>query len=84
MDFEKTTEREEQVAARIVDAAYKVHKALGPGLLERVYEACFCHELAKAGLAFQRQVDVPVNYDGVTLDEGLGWTFWWKTSLYAS
>jgi len=39
--FEKTTEREEMVATNIVDAAYSVHKALGPGLLEKIYEACF-------------------------------------------
>lgn len=71
MNFKKTTEKEEQVAERIVDAAYKVHKALGPGLLEKVYEVCFCHELTKAGLAFQKQVNVPINYDGIKLDEGL-------------
>ncbi len=71
MNFKKTTEKEEQVAERIVDAAYKVHKALGPGLLEKAYEACFCHELTKAGLTFQKQVAVPINYDGVKLDEGL-------------
>ena len=45
MEFEKTSEREEMVAAKIVDAAYTVHKALGPGLLEKIYEVCFCHEL---------------------------------------
>ena len=71
MNFEKITEKEEHVAERIVDAAYKVHKALGPGLLEKVYEACFCHELTKAGLSYQKQVNVPINYDGVKLDEGL-------------
>ena len=71
MNFEKTTEKEEQVAERIVNAAYEVHKALGPGLLEKVYEVCFCHELTKAGLSYQKQVSVPINYDGVKLDEGL-------------
>ena len=71
MNFKKTTEKEEEVAERIVDAAYKVHKALGPGLLEKVYEVCFCHELTKAGLSYQKQVSVPINYDGVKLDEGL-------------
>jgi GxxExxY protein len=71
VNFEKITEKEEHVAERIVDAAYKVHKALGPGLLEKVYEACFCHELTKAGLSYQKQVNVPINYDGVKLDEGL-------------
>ena len=47
MNFEKITEREELIAEKIVEAAYKVHKALGPGLLERVYEVCFCHELKR-------------------------------------
>ena len=47
MEFEKTSEKEEEVAAKIVDAAYTVHKVLGPGLLEKIYETCFCHELKK-------------------------------------
>ena len=71
MEFEKTSEREETIAAKIVDAAYFVHKALGPGLLEKVYEVCFCHELTKRGLSYQRQVDIPIEYDGLTFDEGL-------------
>jgi len=71
VNFEKTTEKEEQVAERTVNAAYEVRKALGPGLLEKVYEVCFCHELTKAGLSCQKQVSVPINYDGVKLDEGL-------------
>jgi GxxExxY protein len=71
MEFEKTSEREEVVATEIVDAAYTVHKALGPGLLEKIYEACFCHELTKRDLSHQRQVDIPVEYDGITFDEGL-------------
>ena len=71
MEFEKTSEKEEVVAAKIVDAAYTVHKALGPGLLEKIYEVCFCHELTKRNLSYQRQVDIPVEYDGITFDEGL-------------
>lgn len=55
----------------IVDSAYTVHRNLGPGLLEKVYEICFCHELAKRGLAFKRQVDIPVVYDNLIFDEGL-------------
>jgi GxxExxY protein len=55
----------------IVDAAYTVHKNLGPGLLEKVYEICFCHELAKRNLAYQRQVDIPVVYDNLVFEEGL-------------
>ncbi len=61
----------EEIARKIVDAAYTVHKALGPGLLERVYEVCFCHELAKRGLPYLRQVDIPIVYDGILFNEGL-------------
>ena len=71
MEFEKTSEREEMVAAKIVDAAYSVHKALGPGLLEKVYEVCFCHELTKRGGSYHWQVGLPIVYDGITFDEGL-------------
>jgi len=55
----------------IVDSAYTVHKNLGPGLLEKVYEICFCHELAKRGLSYRRQIDVPVIYDNLVFEEGL-------------
>ncbi len=49
MKYEPLSDREEDIARKIVDAAYTVHKALGPGLLEKVYEVCFCHELYKRG-----------------------------------
>ncbi|MBU0511093.1 MAG: GxxExxY protein [Chloroflexi bacterium] len=65
------SEKEEKIATAIVDAAYKVHRELGPGLLESVYEPCFCHELGKSGWQYQRQVVVPILYDGITFDEGL-------------
>ena len=71
MPFKKTFQKEEDVAREIVDSAYSVHKALGPGLLERVYEVCFCHELTKRGLSYQRQVAIPIEYDGITFEEGL-------------
>jgi GxxExxY protein len=61
----------DNIAKKIVDSAYTVHKNLGPGLLEKVYEICFCHELTKRGLHFQRQVDIPVVYDGLIFNEGL-------------
>jgi GxxExxY protein len=54
----------------IVDSAFKVHKELGPGLLEKVYEACLEHELKKAGLKVQRQLEIPITYDGLEFDEG--------------
>ena len=67
----QVTENEEWLCKEIVDSAYRVHKELGPGLLEKVYEACFCHELGKKGINYQRQVDLPIFYDGLTFDEGL-------------
>lgn len=61
----------EELGKEIVDAAYKVHKNLGPGLLERIYEKCLCHELSKKGIASERQVDLPFKYDGLVFEEGL-------------
>ena len=71
MDFNCLPKRHEDIATKIVDAAYAVHKSLGPGLLERVYEVCFCHELSKRDLNYERQVDIPIVYDGIVFDEGL-------------
>lgn len=64
-------ERETWLSKEIVDCAYKVHKQLGPGLLEKIYETCFCHELNKKQIPFLRQVYVPVVYDGLELEDGL-------------
>jgi GxxExxY protein len=61
----------ESIGKEIVDSAYKVHSQLGPGLLEKVYEVCFCHELSKKGLAFERQLSIPIVYDGIHFEEGL-------------
>lgn len=61
----------ERIAKIIVDSAYKVHSALCPGLLEKVYEVCFCYELQKHGLNYQRQVDIPIVYDEIEFPEGL-------------
>ncbi len=69
-NFSVQIEEIERVAKVIVDCAYKIHKVLGPGLLEKVYEVCFCHELDKAGLSFEQQTKVPVVYDGLEFDEG--------------
>lgn len=65
---DKSTER---IAKQIVNAAFNVYSNLGPGLLEKVYEACFCHELEKSGISYQRQVDLPIMYDGILFKEGL-------------
>jgi len=64
-------EKEELVAKKIVNTAYNVHKNLDPGLLEKIYEACFCHELHKRGFKYKRQVDIPIKYDNLTFNEGL-------------
>jgi GxxExxY protein len=61
----------DRLAKEVVDDAFKVHSALGPGLLESVYEACLAHELRKRGLNIQTQVSFPIVYDDVRLDAGL-------------
>ena len=58
------------ISAKIIDAAIKVHTALGPGLLESTYELCLVHELNKRGLNAHSQVELPIHYDGVTIDAG--------------
>ena len=59
-----------EISDVIVDAAMKVHSALGPGLLESAYEACLRHELVKRGLKCECQVALPVVYDGEVVDLG--------------
>lgn len=70
-DFEPIPSELEETGRKIVHAAYLVHKELGPGLLEKVYEICFCHELSKMGLGVDRQLDIPIVYDNITFKEGL-------------
>lgn len=60
----------EDVARAVVDAGLKVHRALGPGLLESAYEHCLAHEIGARGFRVRRQVELPIVYDGVTLDAG--------------
>jgi GxxExxY protein len=59
-----------EVSGQVVDAAMKVHSALGPGLLESAYEVCLVHELRKRGLRVTNQVILPITYDGITVDAG--------------
>ena len=61
----------ENLGRKIVNIAYKIHKALSPGLLESVYEKCFCYEFTKEGIPFVYQQKVPIVYDGVVFAEGL-------------
>lgn len=71
MLYKDLSEKQEQIGSAIVNAAFKIHKALGPGLLGKIYEICMAHELRKAGFKVRRQVDVPIEYDGIQFDEGL-------------
>lgn len=71
MGFVPLSQQEEAIGKAIVGAAYTVHQQSGPGLLEKVYEICFCHELSKRGVSYKRQLDIPIVYDGMVFDEGL-------------
>ena len=61
---------ENPISQHIVDAAYQIHKTLGPGLLESVYEVVLAYELRKRGLKVERQLPVQVVYDGICFEEG--------------
>ena len=61
---------ENEIGRIVVDAAIAVHRELGPGLLESVYEAILAQELTKRGLSVAKQVSVPIRYQGLTFDEG--------------
>lgn len=61
---------ENEIGECVIGCALKVHKALGPGLLESVYETCLAHEMGKANLQFSRQLPQPVAYDGLIIDAG--------------
>lgn len=60
----------EPYSRRVIGCAIEVHRTLGPGLLESAYETCLCIELEQAGVAFQRQPQLPTVYKGHTLDTG--------------
>ncbi len=61
---------EDDLSKVIVNAAIKVHSALGAGLLESAYEACLAHELARQGLEVKKQLPFPIEYEGMKLDVG--------------
>lgn len=62
--------RENEIATQVVDAAYRLHVQLGPGLFESVYEVVLAHELKKRGLHVERQAPIPIQYDSIMFDEG--------------
>ena len=69
--FKLLSERETWLTGQVVDIAINIPKALGPGLLESVYEKCFCYELTKRNSSLKRQEAVKIVYDNLVLDEGL-------------
>ena len=71
LKFEPLSDIEEGIGRKIVRSAIKIHRELGPGLLEKIYEICLAHELEKAGFSVKRQSYMPITYDKMTFKEGL-------------
>ena len=69
--FAKLSVKEEYLAKQIVDIAVKIHKELGPGLLESIYAKCFCYELFNRNINYEKQKEVPIIYQSLIIDEGL-------------
>src|SRR5688572_14371965 len=71
LHYKELPYEQEKIGKAIVEAAFKIHRELGPGLLEKVYEVCMAHELRNIGFDVKRQIDIPIFYDGIRFDEGL-------------
>lgn len=69
--FTEVSAEEDRIGKAIVNAAYHIHTKLGPGLLEKVYEVCFCHVLIQKGFEVKRQPDIPIVFEEMIFDEGL-------------
>lgn len=69
--YQPLTERENQLAKIVVDISFQLHKALGPGLLESVYEKCFCYELEQRSIPYLRQKKVSIIYNDLLIEDGL-------------
>ncbi|MCA9234067.1 MAG: GxxExxY protein [Planctomycetales bacterium] len=69
--YEPISDATEAIARRFFDTAFEVHRQLGPGLLESVYETCLCYEMDRIGLPYQRQLVVPIRYRELIIDDGL-------------
>ncbi len=68
--FKEVDAELDEIAKRVVDAAFKVHFNLGPGLLENAYEACLVYEIGAKGLKVEKQVELPLDYKTVHLNVG--------------
>lgn len=71
MSFSPIPDELEKIGKIIVQCAFEVHKNLGPGLLERIYEICLKHELTKRNIKVDTQVSIPIIYDTIKFEEGL-------------
>ena len=71
MEFHPISEDLDVIGRKIVDSAFRVHNAMGPGLLESVYEECMIHDLKSKGLRVASQLDVPIDYFGNSLKSKL-------------
>lgn len=58
-----------EITGEIVDCCFRIHKSLGPGLLERVYEDCLCYELQQRNILFERQKSLSITYERLTIDD---------------
>lgn len=76
MKYEPISQDIELIANKVFNCGLKVHRALGAGLLESVYEVCLAHEIDKIGLKAERQIQLPIVYDGITFDAGLRLDLW--------
>lgn len=71
MNYEPISDEIELIGKEVVDSAFRVHRELGPGLLESVYEECLAHDLTRKGLKVERQVCLPIEFDGMLIKNKL-------------
>ena len=69
--YSSLSDSENKLGKEIYDIAFKLHRSLGPGLLESVYEKCFCYELQQRSISYKRQVNVPIVFEGLRIEDGL-------------
>jgi GxxExxY protein len=70
-EFKPLSKREKELTKEIIEIAIQIHKSFGPGLLESIYEKCFCHELKNRNIPYRRQECVQIIFNGLIIDEGL-------------
>ena len=81
---ERIREARDPLTAKIIGAAIEVHRSLGPGLIESIYEECLCYELNAVGVAFRRQVVLPVKYKELTFEAAFRADLIATTRFYSS